>query len=423
MQVKRHGIPFNPAFREFNSSNKRYNIAYGGAGSGKSINMQQLIIALSERPGRNWLVIRKDLDSHRDSTRAGLLKAIQTIYGTDARSVWNWSDSRNGGLDLRHTNGNMIIFRGVLNDAQREKLKSIDVPSGKITDVWIEEATALLPADFDIIDDRLRGELPEGMRFHIWLTFNPVSATHWIKRRFFDVERDDVFICHSTYKDNRFLDPDYIKKLERDRVDNPEHYQIYGAGEWGEKGGLILTNYQIKKLDQDITHYDAIALGQDFGFNHANAILLLGWRDGEVYILREHYVRDKTTPDIIREVEASGIFADAKKARAFMICDAAEPDRIKEWQRAGYRARPVDKSKGKATSAAIDWLKARRLYIDTLCENTAAEAGAWAWQKDRITGKYTDEPVSINDDAMAALRYGTEPFRIASGRSRPKLRT
>lgn len=421
---QRAGIPSNPVFKGFNTARERYVIAYGGAGSGKSINVQQLLIARLSDPnnaGMNLLVVRKDLDSHRNSTRAGLIKAIRTIYGDRAREVWTWSESRSGALDLRcNTNGNMVVFRGMLNEAQREKLKSIDVERGKIVLVWIEEATALMPYDFDILDDRLRGELPNGWRFQVYMTFNPVSATHWIKRRFFDVQRDDVFICHSTYKDNRFLDADYVRKMERDRELNPEHYQIYGAGEWGEKGGLILTNFRIETVDQDITHYDAIALGCDFGFNHANAILLLGWKDGEVYVIREHYVTGMTNAEIIADIENSGIFADAKKAKAWMICDAAEPDRIKEWARAGWRARPVDKGKGKATGAAIDWLKARRIHIDTACDNTAAEAGEWAWQRDRTTGLYTDEPVPINDDAMSALRYGTEPIRIAS--SRPKRR-
>ena len=57
-------------------------------------------------------------------------------------------------------NRNQIIFRGVNDEKQREKLKSITFKRGKLTDVWIEEATEITQADFEIIDDRLRGELP-----------------------------------------------------------------------------------------------------------------------------------------------------------------------------------------------------------------------------------------------------------------------
>lgn len=421
--TERRGIPSNACFKDFNRSTARYCIAYGGAGSGKSINVQQLLIARLSDPsnkGMNALVIRKDLDSHRDSTRAGLIKAIRTIYGDDSRRVWDWSDSRSGGLELvcRKT-GNRVLFRGVLNEAQREKLKSIDTEAGKVVLVWIEEATALMPYDFDIIDDRLRGELPNGWKFQIYMTFNPVSATHWIKRRFFDTEHPDTFICHSTYKDNRFLDDDYRSKMDNDP--DPEHAQVYARGEWGSKGGLILTNYRVERVPQDFDYYDSLAMGHDFGFNHADALLMLGMKDGELYVIAEHYAHDMTNTDVIRSVERSEVFCEAKRRRLWMVCDSAEPDRIAEWQRAGWRARPVDKGKGKATTAAIDWLKARRIHIGDTCQNTAAEAGEWAWQRDRLTGMYTDEPVPVNDDAMAALRYGSEPFRLAGSRVRKRF--
>ena len=53
------------------------------------------------------------------------------------------------------------------DDKQREKLKSITFQRGKLTDVWCEEATELTQADLEIIDDRLRGELPEGQFYQI----------------------------------------------------------------------------------------------------------------------------------------------------------------------------------------------------------------------------------------------------------------
>lgn len=95
-------------------------------------------------------------------------------------------------LECKH-NGNQIIFRGVNDDKQREKLKSITFKRGKLTDVWIEEATEITQNDFEIIDDRLRGELPPGQFYQIKATFNPVSATHWIKRVF--------LICRIKYID------------------------------------------------------------------------------------------------------------------------------------------------------------------------------------------------------------------------------
>lgn len=424
-EVRRVGIPSNPVFREVNTTRARYVISYGGAGSGKSVNCARKQIADLSNPrneGMHLLVIRKDNESHRTSTRAELINAINAIFGDHARDVWQWSDSPSGALDLVcKTTGNVVIFRGMLNEMQREKLKSINLPGGKIVRAWVEEATALMPHDFAILDDRLRGELPPGMTYQIFLTFNPVSATHWIKRRFFDVENPDVCICHSTYRDNRFIDDAYRRKMESDP--DAEHKRIYAEGLWGEKGGLILTNHRVEAVPLDLDAYDALAMGHDFGFNHADALLLLGWKDGEVYILREHYARGMTNPEIIEAVGRDPLFTEAKRRKVWMICDSAEPDRIKEWGRAGWRARPVDKGKGNATGAAIDWLKARRIHVGSSCENTAAEIGEWAWQLDRVTGLYTDQPVPANDDAMAALRYGTEPFRLAAARQgRPRMK-
>ena len=39
------------------------------------------------------------------------------------------------------------------------------------------------------------------------------------------------------------------------------------------------------------------------------------------------------------------------------------------------------------------------------------EIQQWRWRVDEKSGEYTDEPVNVFDDAMAALRYGVESWR------------
>lgn len=424
-RTERHAIGMNACYRSINASKARYRVFWGGAGSGKSVNIARcLVMELSDprNAGVHCLVIRKAKEANALSTRAELISAIKCIFGDSWAEEWNVPQ---GELTLTNKrNGNMFIFRGCKDESQREALKSISVPQGKIERVWIEEATQLLEYDFMQIDTRLRGQLPEGHYYQINISFNPVSATHWLKRRFFDFEDPDACTCHTTWRDNRFIDDAFISQLMKTKEQNAEFAQVYEAGEWGTSGGLIITNWTVRELDQDLTHYDAIAMGVDFGYNHANAMLLLGFKDGDVYVLREHYVHGKTMSEIIAEVERTGLFADAKAARCWVICDSAEPDRIRELAQAGYRARPVDKGKGKATAAAIDWMKSRAIYVDVGCPNTAEELGEWAYQKDRVTGLYTDEPVPVHDDAMAALRYGTEPLRMADRRGkRPRFVT
>ena len=364
--------------------------------------------------GRNLVCIRKSDITNRDSTYAELTGAIYKMFGDKADKYWGIKQSP---LQLTcKANGNQIIFRGVNDEKQREKLKSITFQKGKLTDVWIEEATESTQADFEIIDDRLRGELPEGQFYQIRMTFNPVNKNHWIKKVFFDIPDDNVMTHHSTYLDNRFIDDAYKARMERRKVVDPEGYQIYGLGEWGEIGGLILHNWEVKDISLNLNDYDDIAIGQDFGFNHANAILILGIKDDNIYILNEVYVFEKETAEIIPLAIEACIPMNKE-----MWCDSAEPDRIKTWKNAGFRAKGVDKGGSQGSvKAQIDWLKGivkkdktikRMIYVHPQCVNTIKELQQWKWKKDERTGEYLDEPVAFQDDAMAALRYGIERWR------------
>lgn len=399
-------VQANPCFKEVDQSTKRYIVMKGSAGSGKSVDTaQNYILRLLRDKGRNLVCIRKSDITNRDSTFAELTGAIYRMFGNKAERYWHINMSP---LKLTcRANGNEIIFRGMNDDKQREKLKSITFRRGKLTDVWCEEATELTQADVEIIDDRLRGELPPGQFYQIRMTFNPVNKNHWIKKVFFDTPDSNVLTHHSTYLMNRFIDDAYKARMERRKLVDPEGYVIYGLGEWGEIGGLILHNWEIKEISQNINDYDDIAIGQDFGFNHANAILLLGIKDDNIYILDEIYLHEKDTSELIQEAIKHAI-----PTKRTMWCDSAEPDRIKEWTKAGFRARPVDKGGSKGSvKAQIDWLKQRKIYVHPHCVNTIKEMQQWKWKKDERTGEYLDEPVPYQDDAMAALRYGVEGWR------------
>lgn len=398
-------IQSNKAFSEVHRSKKRYIALKGSAGSGKSVDTaQQYLIRLLKDKGRNLVCIRKSDVTNRDSTYAELTGAIYRL------GLKKYFECRLSPLQIRCINGNMIIFRGVNDEKQREKLKSITFQKGKLTDVWIEEATELTQSDFEIIDDRLRGNLPSGQFYQIKMTFNPVNKNHWIKKQFFDRQDENTLTCHSSYLDNRFIDDAYKARMQRRKEVDPDGYRIYGLGDWGEIGGLVLKNWEVADISQNANDYDDVAIGQDFGFNHANAILQLAIKDDDIYILKEIYVYEKDTSEIID-------IADKMDLVGKMWCDSAEPDRIKTWKKAGYKAEGVTKektTKQKYQATQIDWLKRRKIYIHPSCVNTKREIEQWKWKKDEQSGKYLDEPVPFFDDAMAALRYGIEDWRKPS---------
>jgi len=403
-------VQANPGFKEVDQSRKRYIVMKGSAGSGKSVDTaQNYILRLMQDKGRNLVAMRKSDITNRDSTFAELTGALYRMFGDQAEKYWQIHKSPLQ-LTCRH-NGNKIIFRGMNDDKQREKLKSITFQKGKLTDVWLEEATEFTQADLEIIDDRLRGELPPGQFYQIRMTFNPVSKNHWIKKVFFDIADPNVLTHQSTYMGNRFIDDAYRARMERRKIVDPEGYRIYGLGEWGEVGGLILSNYVIEEFDTSPERFDYMVNAQDFGFNHANALGEVGFKDGELYLCREIYEFEKDTSELIKIADEKGIRKDIK-----MWCDSAEPDRIKMWKKAGYRALPVKKHPN-SVKAQIDHLKQHRIHIHPSCVNTIKEIQQWKWQKNEKTGEYTDEPVPFQDDAMAMLRYSIEDER----RGKPKL--
>lgn len=413
--LKRVKAEFNPIFRPVNNCRSRYRVLKGSAGSGKSVDVaQDYVIKLMDGRyrGANLLVVRKVEGSNKDSTFAELYGAISRICGEAAGAFWSVTLNP---LAMRCTaTGNRIIFRGMNDARQREKVKSISFPDGKLTWIWCEEATELEEADVDILDDRLRGILdnPE-LYYQITFTFNPINAGHWIKRKYFDIESPDIFTHHSTYRDNRFIDEAYFRRMELRRLQDPEGYRVYGLGEWGETGGLILHNYRIEEFCRDAERFDSRVYSQDFGFNHANAILDVRFKDGEIYICDEIYCFERDTSEIIEMAAKKRLDRNVR-----MWCDSAEPDRIRMWSKAGYRAAGVRKEQN-SVRAQIDYLKGVKIHIHPCCMNTIKEIQAWKWKKDQQTGLYLDEPVEFQDDAMAALRYAIEDMRRYKKRTGP----
>ena len=389
-------VRFNSCFKGANVTRKRYRVLMGGAGSGKSVNVAiDYVLKLMDvrYVGANLLVVRKVEQSNRNSTFAELSSAAKKICKGRICDIW---DIKEAAMEMQcRSTRNKIIFCGVNDMRQREKIKSINFHSGKLTWIWIEEATEISENDLEILDDRLRGNLEnENLFYQITLTFNPVSSRHWIKRRFFDSACDDYFTHHSTYLDNRFIDSDFHKRMLLRKQFDPNGYRIYALGEWGEQEGLILSNYTVCEFNRD---FDEVIIGQDFGYNHANAIVTVGFRDGAVYIFDELYEFGRDTNELISLAE--GKF----NKKLLMVCDSAEPDRIRMWKKAGYNAVPAKKSAG-SVMAQINYLKCCRIFVSPDCENMIKELQAWKWRTDSC-GQLTDMPVCVFDDAIAALRY------------------
>lgn len=224
-------------YADFWNCRKRYRVVKGSRASKKSTTAAlNLIARMTGQEDANALVIRKTAATLKDSCFAQLKWAIRR-FGIE--SAWK---ERVSPMELENIfTGQRIIFRG-LDDPF--KVTSITVPKGVLCWCWIEEAFELSEEEFNIIDESIRGEMPEGCFPQLTLTFNPWDVSSWLKRRFFDVPSSLTFTQTTDYHCNEWLSDADREKFEDMRVHDPERYKVAGLGEWGLPEGQYFSMWR-----------------------------------------------------------------------------------------------------------------------------------------------------------------------------------
>lgn len=248
-------------------------ILFGGSSSGKSYSVAQLILIMTLWDGENTIVMRK--------VGASISKTIYEDFKVAAKqlgifSLFKFKDGVRQIVCI--PNGAKIDFGG-LDDP--EKIKGISNYKRVVLDEWSEFDSE----DYKQVRKRLRGK--EGQQ--IITTFNPIKETHWIKKEVFDVEKwhevpmeieiggrripkeltavksirmneakmilnprtkeieehaPDTVVIQSTYLNNfwvvgspdgtyGYYDEQCIADFEKDRINDPDYYNVYALGEWG----------------------------------------------------------------------------------------------------------------------------------------------------------------------------------------------
>lgn len=252
-------VKFNPKFRDFFSDRSFYKVLYGSAGSGKSYSIAQKIIkrVLEERGHTVW-AFRK-VSTYLEASVYTTLKDV--IFSFGAEGEFSFNETRKL---IRCNNGNKIYCAGL---DEPEKIKSIT----EMTIAWVEEATEFNEEDVNQIDLRMRGKTD--VYRELILSFNPISELHWIKSKYFDnvVEgiSDNLFVLHSDYRDNLFLDDAYVQRLLKMHSHNPNDYRVYVLGDWGRivTGSEYYKNFNEEKHIGNTEIHSALPLHLTFDFN------------------------------------------------------------------------------------------------------------------------------------------------------------
>lgn len=390
---------FNDSYlQQLENYDTRFNVYYGGAGSGKShFVFAKMIFKYLKYGNRKCLVVRKVNNTLRDSCFA-LVKSILSEWQLYEQCKINKTD-----LTIELPNGSHFIFKG-MDDP--EKIKSI----ANIDDIVIEECTEIDEFDFDQLGLRLRSKNPYNQ---IHCMFNPVSKSNWVFSRWFDtmtsLPRQDInntMVLKTTYKDNKFLPKEYVNSLIEMEKTNLVYFKIYALGEFASLDKLIYTNWKVESFDyMEILkekYYRVAIFGTDFGYTNDFTTLIcsiIDEIDKKIWIYDEHFEKRMTNEDIYN------MYVDHNVAGERIVCDSSEPKSIEELKRFGCK-RVVGATKGRDSIInGIQLVQQYEIIVHPSCINIQEEFKNYTFVKDKQTNEYLNKAIDKFNHGLDGFRY------------------
>lgn len=386
---------FLPCYQPYVSDySSRYNVYYGGRGSGKTIFVLQKLLIKGLKEKRTILLMRKTTVSCKFSVWKELKEAVErfqltkyfTFYETDYSAVCK-------------LNGTVFKCSGLDNP---ERIKGFS----EISDVLLEEATEFTLEDFELIDGTVRS-IKYNLPLQMYLLFNPVSKANWVYKRFgFDsgIVPPDTFVLKTTYLDNPHLSADYIARMEHMKQVNPTRWKIEALGDFVSLDRLIFQNYKVE--DFDYTQIKGqLLVGLDFGFITDPSVIvasILDEANKKIYVFKEWQGQGQTNQELIKVIQSLGF------SKSVIIADSAEQKSIEEIKRGGIiKIKPAVKGPDSVIHG-LQKLMNYEIIVNPACEGLLVEFENYTWQKDKATGEYINKPIDAFNHFCDALRYSLQ---------------
>lgn len=433
--------------RKWINNRTRELLVEGSAGSGKTIfACYKVIFYALQHPKASIYVYRKTLPSLKRTAWKeirGLLQDMGIPYE---------ENKSEGVISIpAHEDSNASkLYFGALDESSKVRSINADL-------IYIEQAEEITNTEFyyELMLRLGRGKASKQKDGYsqMLMVVQPEDEEHWIYKRFHEFydatnayENEKTLVethnRHNPYDlwDYRNYDEilkeiqsrrvtahfhystnDFLPQFQKDYYDNlkNEDYELwlrYSAGKWGKLTDIIYPNYD---TICDRETFELYSFGCDFGFNNPSAFLLIGWYDNEMYIIDEVYKTQLTNQELIEECKDM-LFKNRLLPEHLNTGygDKAEPDRIKEFNQAGF---PMIGSV-KDVNAKITTTKQTKIHIHPRCVNTIKEIKGYKYRKNK-DGITTDEPLKLNDHAMDAMAYACYGYRGALSPSRPRPAT
>ena len=405
MKSKKIRLPdlVGKGYKDFWNFKGRYRVCKGSRASKKSKTAALFFIySMMKYPGANLLVIRKVYRTLKDSCFSDLKWAINRLGVQD---YWSVKESP---LEIIYIpTGQKILFRG-LDDPL--KVTSITVETGNLCWAWIEEAYEInKEQDFNMLDESIRGTVEEPLYKQITLTFNPWNERHWLKKRFFDVEDENIMAKTTNYMCNEWLDDSDKKLFEDMKKNNPRRYQVAGLGNWGIVEGLVYENWEEKEFDvNEISKRKGVksAFGLDFGYTNDPSAFFCGLIDvtnKEIYVFDEIYKNAMKNRQIAEEIIRKGY------GKEKIVADSQEPKSIDELYDLGLKGIRKSRKGRDSINNGVQYIQDYKIIIHPRCVNFITEISNYMWDKDKFDNPI-NKPVDDFNHLMDAMRYALESY-------------
>ena len=388
---------YDVAHDVFHHGHTHYDFS-GGRGSLKSSTVSVLVpLLLINNPGTHALVLRKVVNTIRDSVYAQYIWAIGEL---GMAAYW---EAKVSPMELIYKpTGQKIMFRGA-DDPM--KIKSIKVPFGYIAVTHFEEKDQF--AGRAEIRTILQSTMRGGSKYWNFESYNPpISRDNWANKDSLE-ERTDR-LCHkSTYLQAppEWLGEQFLAEAEHLKATEERAYQHEYLGIPVGTGGNVFDNLELREItDEEMSHFDHIYQGVDYG-----------WFPDPFAFIRLHYDRARETIYLMDEIyqnkltnEASGnIIIQRGYKDAYITCDSAEPKSVADYRAMGLPAKAAVKGPG-SVDYGMKWLQRRKIVIDRKrTPNAYNEFVNYEYDRNKdgdIISGYPD----ANNHLIDATRYAVE---------------
>ena len=210
---------------------RRFKIARGGRGGGKSRTCAAVLVREGARRRIRWLCAREVQKSIDESVYRLMVdeierQGLQAHYDVQARVIKG-----------RYT-GTAFTFTG-LREHTKDSLKSYEDYDG----VWVEEAHSVSAASWEILIPTFRRDAVDGRPgSEIWATYNRTLPTDPIDvmARYAEETKDPDFLIVEINGTDNYWFPEVLKReMERCRLQSPDLYRHIWLGEYRSEQGII----------------------------------------------------------------------------------------------------------------------------------------------------------------------------------------